>query len=139
VILEASSQCFIIFSVLRFQMYDSKVVLFVNDCTYDIFMTKSFYDCMFIILLVLSCIVLTFSISDGCTSVDRQKLNKVTSYKLVWGQSPKALTRRIFILQKRAVRYNTKLKHLESCRDSFRHLDINSVLVIHTKNNQSYM
>jgi hypothetical protein len=63
-------------------MYDDKVVLFVNDCSYDILLTKSFYDCMFIILLVLSCIVLTFSIPDGCTSVDQQKLNKVTSYKL---------------------------------------------------------
>jgi hypothetical protein len=62
-------------------MYDNKVVLFVNDCIYDILLTKSFYDSMFIILLVLSCIVLTFFISDGCTSVDQQKLNKVTSYK----------------------------------------------------------
>jgi hypothetical protein len=38
--------------------------------------------------LVLSCIVLTFSISDGCTSVDRQKLNKITSYNKILFQIP---------------------------------------------------
>jgi hypothetical protein len=46
---------------------------------------------------------------------------------MVWGQSAKALTRRIFILQKRAVRYIAGLKHLESCKDSFRHLKILTV------------
>jgi hypothetical protein len=44
-------------------MYDDKVVLFVNDCTYDILLTKSFDDCMFIILLVLPCIVSFFHFS----------------------------------------------------------------------------
>jgi hypothetical protein len=68
-------QCF------KISMYDDEVVLFVNDCTYDILLTKSFYARLFIILPVLSCIVLTFSISDGCISVDRQKLNELTSYK----------------------------------------------------------
>jgi hypothetical protein len=46
---------------------------------------------------------------------------------VVWGHSAKALTRRIFILHKMAVRYTAGLKHLESCRDSFRHLKILTV------------
>jgi hypothetical protein len=41
----------------------------------------------------------------------------------VWGHSAKANTTRIFILQKkRALRFTTGLKHLESCRNSFRNL-----------------
>ncbi|PNF31582.1 hypothetical protein B7P43_G00791 [Cryptotermes secundus] len=43
---------------------------------------------------------------------------------VVWGNSAKALTKRIFILQKRAVRYTAGLKPLESCRDSFVQLKI---------------
>jgi hypothetical protein len=46
---------------------------------------------------------------------------------IVWGQSAKALTRRIFILQKRAVRYIAGLKYLESCKDNFRYLMILTV------------
>jgi hypothetical protein len=42
----------------------------------------------------------------------------------VWGHSAKALTKRIFILQKRAVMYTAGSKHLESCRHSFRNLKI---------------
>jgi hypothetical protein len=45
----------------------------------------------------------------------------------VWGQSAKTLSGRIFILQKWAVRYTAGLKHLVSCRDSFRHLKILTV------------
>jgi hypothetical protein len=48
----------------------------------------------------------------------------------VWGHSAKTLTRRIFVLQKRAVRYIAGLKHLESCRDSFRNLKILTVLLL---------
>jgi hypothetical protein len=43
---------------------------------------------------------------------------------VVWGQSAKALTWRIFILQERAVRYTAGLKHWESHRESFKHLKI---------------
>jgi hypothetical protein len=40
---------------------------------------------------------------------------------VVWGHSAKANTTRIFALQKkRAVRYTAGIKHLESCRNSFR-------------------
>jgi hypothetical protein len=46
---------------------------------------------------------------------------------IVWGQIAKALIRRIFILQKRAVSYIAGLKHLQSCKDSFRHLKILTV------------
>jgi hypothetical protein len=50
------------------------------------------------------------------------------SYRIVvWGLSAKANTTRIFALQKRAVRYASGLKHLESCRNSFRHLKILTV------------
>jgi hypothetical protein len=58
-------------------------------------------------------------------------INPFLSYGIiVWGQSAKALTTRIFILQKRAVRYIAGLKHLESCKDSFWLL-----FVIHSRNN----
>jgi hypothetical protein len=43
---------------------------------------------------------------------------------VVWGHSAKANTTRIFALQRRAVRYMAGLKHLESCRNSFRNLKI---------------
>jgi hypothetical protein len=43
---------------------------------------------------------------------------------IVWGQSVKVLTRRIFTLQKRAVRHMAKLKQLELCKDSLRQLKI---------------
>jgi hypothetical protein len=42
-------------------------------------------------------------------------------------QGTKVLTRRMFALQKRAIRYSTGLKQLESCRDSFRHLNMLTV------------
>lgn len=45
----------------------------------------------------------------------------------VWGQSAKALIKRVFILQKRVVRYTTGLKPLGSCRDSFKQLKILTV------------
>jgi hypothetical protein len=45
----------------------------------------------------------------------------------VWGQSAKALISRVFILQKRAVKYTAGLKPLESCRDSFKQLKILTV------------
>jgi hypothetical protein len=46
---------------------------------------------------------------------------------IVWWQSMKALTGRIFTLQERAGRYTVGLKQLESCRDSFRQLKIVTV------------
>jgi hypothetical protein len=46
---------------------------------------------------------------------------------VVWGHSAKANTTRIFVLQKRAERYTAGLKHLESCRNSFRNLKILTV------------
>jgi hypothetical protein len=53
----------------------------------------------------------------------------------IWGQSAKALTRRIFILQKRTVRYIAGLKHLESCKDSFRYLKILTVYSLYIQKN----
>jgi hypothetical protein len=41
---------------------------------------------------------------------------------VVWGQSVMALTRWIFTLQKRAIKYMAGLKQLESSTDSFRQL-----------------
>ena len=58
---------------------------------------------------------------------------------IVWGQSAKALTRRIFILQKRAVRYIAGLKHLESCKDSFRHLKILTVYSLYIQETILYV
>jgi hypothetical protein len=46
---------------------------------------------------------------------------------VVWRQSAKVLTRQIFTLQKRAIRYTAGLKQLKSCRDSSRHLKILTV------------
>jgi hypothetical protein len=46
---------------------------------------------------------------------------------VVWGQSAKALTRRIFTQQKKAVRYTARLKQQESRSDSFRQLKILTV------------
>jgi hypothetical protein len=46
---------------------------------------------------------------------------------VAWGHRAKANTTRIFALQKRAVRYTAGLKHLESCRNSFRNLKILTV------------
>jgi hypothetical protein len=58
---------------------------------------------------------------------------------IIWGQSAKALTRRIFILQKRAVRYIAGLKHLESCKDSFRHLKILTVYSLYIQETIPYV
>jgi hypothetical protein len=44
--------------------------------------------------------------------------------KLMYEDCVKALTRQIFILQKRALGYMAGLKQLESCRESFRQLEI---------------
>jgi hypothetical protein len=57
----------------------------------------------------------------------------------IWGQSAKALTRRIFILQTRAVRYIAGLKHLESCKDSFRHLKILTVYSLYIQGTILYV
>jgi hypothetical protein len=56
----------------------------------------------------------------------------------VWGHSARALTRRIFVLQKRAVRYTVGLKHLESCRNSF-NLMIPTVYSLHTQETILYV
>jgi hypothetical protein len=53
----------------------------------------------------------------------------------VWGQSVKALTKQIFTLQKRVVRYMAGLKQLESCRDRFEQLELLTVLPIYLRNN----
>jgi hypothetical protein len=45
--------------------------------------------------------------------------------------SAKELTRRIFIFQKGAIRYTAGLKHLESCRDSFRNLKTLTIYTLH--------
>jgi hypothetical protein len=50
---------------------------------------------------------------------------------VVWGHSANANTTRIFALQKRAVRYTARLKHLESCRNSFRNLKILTVYLLY--------
>jgi hypothetical protein len=57
---------------------------------------------------------------------------------VVWGYSSKALTR-IFILQERAVRYTAGLKHLESCRDSFRNLNILTVYLLYIQETILYV
>jgi hypothetical protein len=57
---------------------------------------------------------------------------------VVWGHSAKALTR-IFILQKRAVRYTAGLKHLESCKDSFRNLKILTVYSLYLQETILYV
>jgi hypothetical protein len=46
---------------------------------------------------------------------------------VLWGHSAKALFRRIFILQERAVVYTAGFKELESCRHNFRNLRILTV------------
>jgi hypothetical protein len=56
---------------------------------------------------------------------------------VVWGHSAKALSRRIFVHQKRVVRYTAGLKHPESCRDSFRNIKIQYTRYTYKK--QSYM
>jgi hypothetical protein len=62
----------------------------------------------------------------------------VLSYGIVvWGHS--ALTRRIFILQKGAVRYTAGLKHLESCRGSFRNLKILTVYSLYIQETILYV
>jgi hypothetical protein len=53
------------------------------------------------------------------------------AYGIVCGQSVKALTRKIFILQKRAVWYIAKLKQLELRKDSFRQLQILTVYSVY--------
>jgi hypothetical protein len=58
---------------------------------------------------------------------------------IIWGQSAKALARRIFILQKRAVRYIAGLKHLESCKDSFRLLKILTVYSLYIQETILYV
>jgi hypothetical protein len=58
---------------------------------------------------------------------------------IIRGQSAKALTRRIFILQKSVVRYNAGLKHLESCKDSFRHLKILTVYSLYIQETILYV
>jgi hypothetical protein len=58
---------------------------------------------------------------------------------VVWGQSGKAFTRRIFTLQKRAVRYMAGLKQQESCRDSFRQLKILTEHLLYIYKKASFM
>jgi hypothetical protein len=58
---------------------------------------------------------------------------------VVWGHGAKALTRRIFILQKRAVRYTAGLKHLQSCRDRFRNLKILTVYSLYIQETIQYV
>jgi hypothetical protein len=58
---------------------------------------------------------------------------------VVWGRSAKANTTRIFILQKRAVRYTAGLKHLEWCRNSFRNLKILTVYSLYIQETILYV
>jgi hypothetical protein len=46
------------------------------------------------------------------------------SHGIVCGQCAKALIKRVFILPKRSVNYTTRLKPLQSCRDSFKQFRI---------------
>jgi hypothetical protein len=57
----------------------------------------------------------------------------------VWGHSATANTTRIFALQKGAVRYTAGLKHLESCRNSFRNLNILTVHSLYTQETILYV
>jgi hypothetical protein len=57
----------------------------------------------------------------------------------VWGHSTKANTTRIFALQNRAVRYTAGLKHLESCRNSFRNLNILTVYSLYIQETIVYV
>jgi hypothetical protein len=58
---------------------------------------------------------------------------------VVWGHSAKANTTRIFALQKGAVRYTARLKHLESCRNSFRNLKILTVYSLYIQETILYV
>jgi hypothetical protein len=58
---------------------------------------------------------------------------------VVWGQSAKALTKRIFVLQKRAVRYTARLNPLELCRDSFKQLTILTVYSLYIQQTILYV
>jgi hypothetical protein len=57
----------------------------------------------------------------------------------VWGHSAKANTTRIFALQKGALRYTTGLKHLESCRNSFRNLNMLKVYSLYIQETILYV
>jgi hypothetical protein len=64
----------------------------------------------------------------------------VLSYGIVvWGHSAKANTTKIFVLQKRAVRYTAGLKHLDSCRNSFRNLNILTVYSLYIQETIMYV
>jgi hypothetical protein len=58
--------------------------------------------------------------------------------KSLYGEGANIFTRRIFILQKTAVRYTAGLKHLESCRGSFRLLQILTVYPLHIQETVVY-
>jgi hypothetical protein len=58
---------------------------------------------------------------------------------VVWGHSAKSLTRRLFVIQKRAVRYTAGLKHQESCRNSFINLNILTVRSLYTQETIPYV
>jgi hypothetical protein len=58
---------------------------------------------------------------------------------VVWGHSAKANTTRISALQKTAVRYSAGLKHLESCRNSFRSLNILTVYSLYIQETILYV
>jgi hypothetical protein len=58
---------------------------------------------------------------------------------VVWRHSAKALTIRIFVPQKGAVRYTAELKHLESCRNTFINLKILTVYSLYIKETILYV
>jgi hypothetical protein len=55
------------------------------------------------------------------------------------GHSAKAFNKRIFVLQKRAVRYIAGLKYLESCRNSFINLKILTVYSLYIQETILYV
>jgi hypothetical protein len=58
----------------------------------------------------------------------------------VWGHSAKANTTKIVALQKkRALRYTAELKHLESCRNSFRNVNILTVYSLYIQETILYV
>jgi hypothetical protein len=57
----------------------------------------------------------------------------------VWGHSAKANTTRIFALQKMALRYTAGLKHLETCRNTFRNLNILTIYSLYIQETILYV
>jgi hypothetical protein len=71
---------------------------------------------------------------------EKRCITALLSYGIVvWGHSAKAITKEFFALQKRAVRYTAELKHLESCRNSFRNLKMLTVYSLYIQETILYV